>query len=80
MFFIEEITNIDQYNRTIHKDIVSNNSFFSKIDTFGLVESIIREVLFQLILLFSNIYILFKLIQIGRRKKRLNTNSSNVQM
>jgi hypothetical protein len=79
MITINEYTFIDQFNRTIHRYNVSGNHFVLKYFLFGLVDSIIKEVLFLLILLSLNIYILYKLIQIGRRKKRLATNSSNIQ-
>jgi hypothetical protein len=79
MLNMNEYTFIDQFNRTIHRYNVSYNHFGSKYYLFGLGESIIKEVLFLLILLSLNIYILYKLIQIGRRKKRLTTNNSNNQ-
>jgi hypothetical protein len=79
MFDIENIEYIDEYNRTVHKYDFSSNYLFSKFDKFGLVDSIIKDVILLLILLTLNIYILFNLIQIGRRKKRLNTKSSNVK-
>jgi hypothetical protein len=63
----------DQFNITVHGYYPSINS---KIDKFCLVESAIREVLFFIILLSLNCYILFKLIRIGRRKKRLNGKNS----
>jgi hypothetical protein len=78
--YIQEFTFIDQFNKTSHKYVVWPNLLYMKsYGKFGLAENIFKEVLFFLILLSLNFYILFKLIQIGRRKKRLNTNSSNVQ-
>jgi hypothetical protein len=77
---IKKFTNIDQFNKTVN--VFYNlwpNNLNSKTHLFGLGESIIKEVLFLLILLSLNCYILYKLIQIGKRKKRLNTNSSNIQ-
>jgi hypothetical protein len=79
MFYVGDSYEIDQYNKTVHKYVVSENSFHSKFVSFALAENIISVVIFLVILLSLNCYILFKLIQIGRRKKRLNTNSSNVQ-
>jgi hypothetical protein len=79
MYSIVESNDIDQFNQTVHKYHFSKNSLFFKNDALSLGESIIREVMFLLILLLLNIYILFKLIQIGRRKKRLTSNNSNVQ-
>jgi hypothetical protein len=79
MLNIFDSIEIDKFNRTIHSYSPLYNSLVLKFGIYGLSESIIKEVLFLLILLSLNCYILFKLIQIGRRKKRLNTNSSNVQ-
>jgi hypothetical protein len=77
--YIEQFDEVDQFNRTIHGYDVFYNDLASKAGTFSLSESIIKDVLFFVILLSINCYILYKLIQIGRRKKRLTTNSSNVQ-
>jgi hypothetical protein len=79
-FSIHEYSYTDEFNKTVHRYYLLNNPFlvFERLK-FGLAESIIKEVLVLLILLSLNIYILFKLIQIGRRKKRLTSNSSNVQ-
>jgi hypothetical protein len=76
---VKKFSDIDKYNKTIHYYVPWPTSLYSKAHLFGLVESIIKEVIFLLILLLLNCYILFKLIQIGRRKKRLTTNSSNIQ-
>jgi hypothetical protein len=76
---IKDFSRIDEFNRTIHSYVLWPTKLFSKSHLFGLVESIIKEVLFLLILLTSNGYILFKLIQFGRRKKRLTSNSSNIR-
>jgi ribonucleotide reductase beta subunit family protein with ferritin-like domain len=76
---IYEDSYINQFNETIHIYLVLYNMLTSKLGKFCLAESIIKEVIFLLILLSLNSYILFNLIQIGRRKKRLTTNSSSVQ-
>jgi hypothetical protein len=75
IFGISESNRIDQYNRTIHKYYASSNGLSP--ESFYLAESIIKEVILLLILLAINIYILFKLIQIGRRKRRLTSNNQN---
>jgi hypothetical protein len=79
MFSMNEFTIINQFNRTIHKYIAWPSYLYSKRLKYGLGESIIKEVSFLVVLLSLNVYIIFKLIQIGRRKKRLTTNSSNIQ-
>jgi hypothetical protein len=79
MYYIVDYDIIDKYNRTIHRYNAFTNELSFKFDIFGLYESIIKEVIFLVILLSLNCYILVKLIQIGRRKKRLTTNSSNIQ-
>jgi hypothetical protein len=66
-------------NETFHEYHVRRNYLYSKSKTFKLVDSIIKDVIFLMILLSLNCYILFKLIQIGRRKRRLNGNNSNNQ-
>jgi hypothetical protein len=76
---VKKFSDIDKYNKTIHYYVLWPTKLLLKSHLFGLVESIIKEVIFLLILLLLNCYILFKLIQIGRRKKRLTTNSSNIQ-
>jgi hypothetical protein len=76
---IKDFTYIDQFNKTIHNYVLFPNELFFKSHLFGLAESIIKEVFFLFILLSLNCYILYKLIQIGKRKKRLNTNNSNIQ-
>jgi hypothetical protein len=78
-FYIMKFTNINEFNKTTHTYFLWPKELNSKINLFGLAESIIKEVLFLLILLSLNCYILYKLIQIGKRKKRLNTNISNIQ-
>jgi hypothetical protein len=81
-FSIFEFNYTDQFNRTYHGYFVWLNADLlskSTIVTLGLVQSIIKHVIFLLILLTLNCYILFKLIQIGRRKRRLTTNSSSNQ-
>jgi hypothetical protein len=79
MFYVGESNYIDQFNKTIHRYHVMNNSFHSNYYVFNLIDSVSSHALYLLILLSLNCYILFKLIQIGRRKKRLTSNSSNVQ-
>jgi hypothetical protein len=79
MYSINEFESTDQFNNTIILYTAYPNSNIFKIGEFGLGESIIKEITLLLILLSLNCYILFKLIQIGRRKKRLNTNSLNIQ-
>jgi hypothetical protein len=79
MYTIYDYKVIDKNNRTIHRFEAYSNDLIFKYDTFGLAESIIKDVIFLLILLCLNSYILFKLIQIGRRKKRLTSNSSQIQ-
>jgi hypothetical protein len=39
----------DEFNRTTHRYVVSNNSLLSKSDIFGLIESIILDIIFLLI-------------------------------
>jgi hypothetical protein len=77
--FIDENRYVDKFNKTIHRYDVLSNILSVNLGKFGLGESIIKEVLFLIILLTLNCYILYKLIQIGRRKKRLTSNSLNVQ-
>jgi hypothetical protein len=77
--YINKFKEVDQFNRTIFQYSVFYNELGFKNWEFNLSESIIKEVLFLLILLLLNCFILFKLIQIGRRKKRLTSNSSNIQ-
>jgi hypothetical protein len=79
LFTIRKVNDIDQFNRTIHYYELRLTRLFRKIKILGLIDSIIREVIFLIILLSLNSYILYKIIQIGRRKKRLTSNSSNVQ-
>jgi hypothetical protein len=80
MYSIEK-SNFSYYlNKTLDEYEVSFSSLISNFSKFGLAESIIKEVFVLVILLSLNCYILFKLIKIGRRKKRLNINSSNVQV
>jgi hypothetical protein len=78
-FTIRDFKITDRFNRTIHKYTPYTNYLAFKRGIFGLVESYIKEIIFLLILLSLNSYILFKLIQIGRRKKRLTANNSRVQ-
>jgi hypothetical protein len=70
-------TPIDEFNRTINTYFAWHNALYSKRIKYGLGESIIKEVSFLIILLLLNIYILIKLIQIGRRKKKLTSTSIN---
>jgi hypothetical protein len=66
----------NSFNETLHIYSVSFKHQ-SEFYTLGLYESIIKHVIFFLILLSLNIYIVFKLIQIGRRKKRLTSNNNS---
>jgi hypothetical protein len=77
MIKINKSNDTDQFNRTIHIYKLSVNSFASKFDSFGLSKSIIKEVISLIILLTLNSYILFIIVQNGRRKKRLTSNNSN---
>jgi hypothetical protein len=76
-FYITESNYIDKYNRTIHEYSIYFTDLSSKLKMFYLTESIIKDVILLLILLLLNIYILFKLIQIGIRKRRLTSNNQN---
>jgi hypothetical protein len=76
---INEHNYINKYNKSIHFFDVSSNRLSSKLRQFGLADSIIKEIVFLIILLSLNIYILFKIVQIRKRKKRLSTNISNIQ-
>jgi hypothetical protein len=78
-YYIIKYDSIDSSNKTVREYFPNQNNLVFKLEKFGLAESIIKEVVFLLILLSLNIYILFKLIQIGQRKKRLTSTSSNVQ-
>jgi hypothetical protein len=69
----------NEFNETFSQYGILSESFTLKMKRFGLAESIIKEIMFLLILLSLNIYILVKLFEIGRRKKRLTTNSSNAR-
>jgi hypothetical protein len=78
-YSIQKFVYLDEFNKTVYEYFTVYNLMVDKFGTFSLAEEIIKVVLFLFILLTLNCYILFKLIQIGKRKKRLNTNSSNVQ-
>jgi hypothetical protein len=77
IFSVGDYSYIDQFNRTHHIYNVSRNPLILQFGKFGLAESIIKEIMFLLILLSLNIYILIKLVQIGRRKRRLTSNNQN---
>jgi hypothetical protein len=79
MNVIHESVYINQFNKTIHSYTAWPNYFILQIGKFGLAESIIKEVIFLIILFSLNIYILFKLIHIRKRKRRLNTNILNIR-
>jgi hypothetical protein len=66
-------------NEMVHEYAVVPNHLSSKYETLNLVESIIKDVIFLTILLSLNCYILYKLIQVGKRKRRINGNNSNNQ-
>jgi hypothetical protein len=70
---------VNKFNRTIYQYNVFYNHLVFKNWEFNLSESIVKEIMFLIILLLLNIYILFKLIQIGRRKKKLTSNIANIQ-
>jgi hypothetical protein len=76
---IYEETLRDQFNRTIHRYSIMLNHLNDALWDFHFAENIIKELIFLVILLSLNCYILYKLIQIGRRKKRLTSNNSNIQ-
>jgi hypothetical protein len=81
MYHIVETKKNDHlFNKTVHSYIVRPNiALYKNKGKFGLGESIIKEVIFMLILLSLNIHVLYKLIRIRKIKKRLNTNSSIIQ-
>jgi hypothetical protein len=80
MVFIRKLHFTDQFNRTIYVyDMRLPSSSVLKLSSFYFSRSLIEDVMFLFILLSINIYILVKLIQIGRRKKRLTSKNSNIQ-
>jgi hypothetical protein len=81
MYSIKETEYTNQFNQTVNGYYPMSSSLTSTVNfgMFGIIESIIKDITSLIILLSLNCYILFKLIQIGRRKKRLTTNSSNIQ-
>jgi hypothetical protein len=76
-FSVGDYSYVDQFNRTNHIYNVSKSPSVVQFEKFGLSESIIKGIMFLLILLSLNVYIFIKLVQIGRRKRRLTSNSQN---
>jgi hypothetical protein len=67
----------DHSNRTIGMYDKTYKKLYDEMTKFSIAESFIKEVFCLLILLFINGYILYKLIQIGRRKRRLTNNHNS---
>jgi hypothetical protein len=76
---IKDFTYINHNNLTTAMYDESYRNLSPKMAKFRIAESFINEVFCLFILLFINGYILYKLIQIGRRKRRLTSKSPNNQ-